>query len=260
MADMNVVVRPLKQKDAGRGIAAFDRQVVDALGLEGGDYAALKSTRDKRTLVRVWPGYPEDDGTGIVRVDDRIRSQLGADVDDTVTVEAADVKPAASVTLAPPEDVTLAEHGRAILADRLSGSPVSENSTVTVEGSVGVADIDHSLPLFVVSSDPDGDVVITNDTDVRISNHSAAHWEQLRTGSVLTRYTMRAAQLLSSSHPTSRVATGLGLVVLLSLAVLGLSFALARATGTPVRVWIQTIGTITIVALSGLTLWYQSTK
>ena len=58
---MKLTVKPLKQKDAGRGLAAIDRAAMEELGLENGDYIVLDSG-DSRAVARVWPGYPEDEG------------------------------------------------------------------------------------------------------------------------------------------------------------------------------------------------------
>ena len=58
---MKLTVKPLKQKDAGRGLAAIDRAAMEELGLENGDYIVMNSG-DSRAVARVWPGYPEDEG------------------------------------------------------------------------------------------------------------------------------------------------------------------------------------------------------
>jgi len=63
---MKLTIKPLKQKDAGRGLAAIDRAAMDELDLENGDYIVIDSG-DSRAVARVWPGYPEDEGQGVVR-------------------------------------------------------------------------------------------------------------------------------------------------------------------------------------------------
>mgnify|MGYP006310211895 CR=1 FL=1 len=42
---MRLTVKPLKQKDAGRGLAAVDRAAMAELGLENGDYVVLEIGR-----------------------------------------------------------------------------------------------------------------------------------------------------------------------------------------------------------------------
>lgn len=97
---MKLTVKPLKQKDAGRGLAAVDRDSMDELALENGDYVVIDGQGDHgRAVARVWPGYPEDDGDGVVRIDGRLRKEADVGIDDQVTVEPADIKPAGGVTV-----------------------------------------------------------------------------------------------------------------------------------------------------------------
>ena len=96
---MKLTVKPLKQKDAGRGLAAIDRAAMADLDLENGDYIVMDNG-DSRAVARVWPGYPEDEGQNVVRIDGRLRQEAGVGIDDRVEVEAADVKPATVIDLA----------------------------------------------------------------------------------------------------------------------------------------------------------------
>ncbi len=72
---MKLTVKPLKQKDAGRGLAAIDRVSMNELDLENGDYIVITGSGDGQAVARVWPGYPEDEGRGIVRIDGRLRQE-----------------------------------------------------------------------------------------------------------------------------------------------------------------------------------------
>ena len=66
-----LTVKPLKQKDAGRGLAAIDRRAMANLGLENGDYIVIEGKNQGRAVARVWPGYPEDEGQQVIRIDGR---------------------------------------------------------------------------------------------------------------------------------------------------------------------------------------------
>ena len=101
---MKLTVKPLKQKDAGRGLAAIDRRAMSEMDLENGDYIVIEG-EGGRTVARVWPGYPEDEGRAVVRIDGRLRKETGAGIDDNVSVEKADVKPATSLTVALPQNL-----------------------------------------------------------------------------------------------------------------------------------------------------------
>jgi len=171
---MRLTVKPLKQKDAGRGLAAIDRLSMDELGLENGDYVLIEGAEDRKAVARVWPGYPEDRGKGIVRVDGRIRKQAGTSVDDRVDVEPADVQPAERVTVALPQNLRIRGDIGPLVRDKLSGRAVAEGQTVPFPLSFGpLSDSGQAVPVKVAQTEPTGTVVITDSTEVVISETPA---------------------------------------------------------------------------------------
>ncbi|WP_265111961.1 CDC48 family AAA ATPase [Halosolutus halophilus] len=177
---MKLTVKPLKQKDAGRGLAAIDRVSMRELDLENGDYIALKGNGDGQAVARVWPGYPEDEGRGIVRIDGRLRQEADVGIDDRVTIEPADVSPAKSVTVALPQNLRIRGDIGPLVRDKLSGQAVTEGQTVPFSLSFGpMASSGQSVPLKIASTSPAGTVVITDSTDIDISETPA---EQVSAG------------------------------------------------------------------------------
>ena len=177
---MRLTVKPLKQKDAGRGLAAIDRASMRELDLENGDYIVISGNGDGQTVARVWPGYPEDEGRGVVRIDGRLRQEAGVGIDDRVTVEAADVKPASAVTVALPQNLRIRGDIGPLVRDKLSGQAVNEGQTVPFSLSFGpMAGSGQSVPLKIAKTSPSGTVVITDSTDIQISETPA---EQISTG------------------------------------------------------------------------------
>ena len=172
---MKLTVKPLKQKDAGRGLAAVDRHAMRELGLENGDYIVIEGNGQGRAVARVWPGYPEDEGQNVVRIDGRLRQEADVGIDDRVTVEKADIKPATSVTVALPQNLRIRGNIGPMIRDKLSGRPVTSGQTVHVSlGFGGLAAVSgQQIPLKVASTDPDGTVVVTEDTEIQISERPA---------------------------------------------------------------------------------------
>ncbi|MFC6725439.1 AAA family ATPase, partial [Halobium palmae] len=176
---MKLTVKPLKQKDAGRGLAAIDRAAADELGLTGGDFIRIEG-RDGTAIARVWPGYPEDDGTGIVRIDGRLRQQANVGIDDKVTVEKAEVKPAQEVVIALPQNLSISGNVGPHIRDKLSGQPVTKGQSVQIPFGFGfMASQSQSVPLKIAKTKPTGTVVINDSTEVQISEKPA---EQIRGG------------------------------------------------------------------------------
>ncbi|ELZ34829.1 ATPase AAA [Halogeometricum pallidum JCM 14848] len=170
---MKLIVKPLKQKDAGRGLAAIDRQAAEELGLEGGDYIRIDGDGGT-TIARVWPGYPEDRGTGVIRIDGRLRQQANVGIDDRVQVEQADVKPAKTVSIALPQNLRIGGNVGTYIRDKLSGQPVTKGQSIQLPLGFGfMTSSNQSVPVRVASTQPQGTVVITDSTEVQISQKPA---------------------------------------------------------------------------------------
>lgn len=177
---MKLTVKPLKQKDAGRGLAAIDREVMSELDLENGDYIVINAS-DGRAVARVWPGYPEDEGNGIIRIDGRLRQEADVGIDDSVDIEKADVKPAKSVTVALPQTLRIRGNVGSLIRDQLSGQAVTKGQTVPISFGLGPLSSmsGQRIPLKIASTSPSGTVVITDSTEMQVSEKPA---EQIMSG------------------------------------------------------------------------------
>ena len=171
---MKLTVKPLKQKDAGRGLAAIDRRAMSEMGLENGDYIVVKGD-EGRTVARVWPGYPEDEGRGVIRIDGRLRKETGTGIDDNVEVEKADVQPATSITVALPQNLRVRGNVGPMIQQNLSGQAVTEGQTVPVSFGLGPLSSmsGQKIPLKVAGTSPAGTVVVTDSTEIEISEQPA---------------------------------------------------------------------------------------
>ncbi len=171
---MKLTVKPLKQKDAGRGLAAIDRQAMAELDLENGDYIVIDGG-ESRAVARVWPGYPEDEGQGVIRIDGRLRQEADVGIDDNVDVEAADVNPAKQVTVALPQNLRIRGNIGPHIRDKLSGQAVTKGQNVPF--SLGLGPLSsrsgQRIPLKIADTDPSGTVVVTDSTEVEISEQPA---------------------------------------------------------------------------------------
>ncbi|MEF8974506.1 MAG: AAA family ATPase, partial [Haloarcula sp.] len=178
---MRLTVKPLKQKDAGRGLAAIDRAAMDELELENGDYIVLEGKQDSRAVARVWPGYPEDEGKGIVRIDGQLRQEANVGIDDHVNIEKADVSPATAVTVALPQNLRVRGNVGPMIRNNLSGQAVTQGQTVPVSFGLGPLSSmsGQKIPLKIAETEPSGTVVVTDSTDIQVSEMPA---EQVHSG------------------------------------------------------------------------------
>ncbi|MFO7925367.1 MAG: CDC48 family AAA ATPase [Halobacteriota archaeon] len=181
---MRLTVKPLKQKDAGRGLAAIDRAAMEELELENGDYIVIDGG-DSRAVARVWPGYPEDQSRGVVRIDGRLRQEADVGIDDKVQIEPADVNPAKQVTVALPQNLRIRGNIGPHIRDKLSGQAVTTGQNVPFSLGLGPlsAQSGQRIPLRIANTDPSGTVVVTDSTEIKISEKPAEQITHAGSGS-----------------------------------------------------------------------------
>jgi transitional endoplasmic reticulum ATPase len=97
--EITLKVIEARPTDVGRGIARIDPAVFSEMGWQAGDVVSIQGK--KKTAALLWPGYPEDTGTGVVRLDGNTRRNAGVSIDDKVPVRIAQASPAESVVFAP---------------------------------------------------------------------------------------------------------------------------------------------------------------
>ena len=95
--DHTLRVAEARARDANRGLVRIDSHLMRELNLASGDVIEISGT--KKTVALVWPGYDEDSGKGLIRMDGYTRNNSGVSIDDQVTVKKITVKPAERVVL-----------------------------------------------------------------------------------------------------------------------------------------------------------------
>lgn len=153
-------VAEAKSKDAGRGIARVDPEVLSALGLTAGDVIQIEGK--KRTVAIVWPGYPEDANRGTIRIDGTIRRNAQASIDEKVAIRKIGVKEAQKITFAPTEPLRIMG-GEEYLNQALEGRAVTRGDVIEINV------MGRRIDLVVISYAPSTDaVIVQRSTEVKI--------------------------------------------------------------------------------------------
>ncbi len=144
-------------RDAGRDIARIDRDIMEKLGILSGD-VILVIGKEKACAI-AGPGYPEDEGQELVRIDGNTRTNARVGIDDKVFVQKSAVLQASRVVLAPTQQVRLVG-GPQYLQRVLEGRPLMKGQRLRVET------VSNPLSFIVVSTQPPGPVVVTRNTSL----------------------------------------------------------------------------------------------
>lgn len=151
-----------KSYDAGRGIARIDPKVAYDMGLQTGDTIGIEGT--KRTAALVWPGYPEDNDSGLIRIDGTVRRNAGVSIDDKVKIRKIHTAPAEKILFSPTQSLKI-QGGEAYLAHNLEGRVITRGDIVelNIMGS--------RVDLVIVSIKPVTDsVIIGSRTVIEVSD------------------------------------------------------------------------------------------
>jgi transitional endoplasmic reticulum ATPase len=115
----------------GRNIVTLDRQSKNLLGVTSGDLVELQGA--KKTAAIIWPARQEDEGLGIIRMDNLIRHNAGISLGEKVAVRRAEFKEAKKVILAPTQEVRIIASGYdRILKKSFIGRPLTKGDNVWI--------------------------------------------------------------------------------------------------------------------------------
>jgi transitional endoplasmic reticulum ATPase len=120
MSQVSLRVAEAQSRDVGRGIARIDPKVSSEIGLSAGDVVEIHGK--KKTVAIYWPGYQEDTGKGIIRIDGYTRNNAGAGIDEKVDMKKVEAKEAKKITIAPTEPLRITggeEYLKQILENRV---------------------------------------------------------------------------------------------------------------------------------------------
>jgi transitional endoplasmic reticulum ATPase len=159
--EVRIRVAEAKQRDAGRGKARIDDEIMRALTIVAGDIISIKG---KRTTAAVaWPAYQEDQDRNIIRMDGLLRKNAGVAINEYVTVEKADANEAKSVVLAPVDmRLNVDRDFKNFVKSRLLEFPLVEGDSILV------VILGNAIPFTVVRFRPRGIVKIVQSTNLQV--------------------------------------------------------------------------------------------
>ncbi|MDD5007132.1 MAG: CDC48 family AAA ATPase [Syntrophorhabdaceae bacterium] len=167
-AIMALKVKEALPRDVGRAIVRIDPEDMKALGLDVGDIIEIEGKR--KTPVKLMPCYVEERGKKLIQMDGITRENAKVGIDEKVKIRKVNHKPAARVTVSPLTLSSLSQKDRDVryIGTLIEGLPVitGDRVRVTLFGS-------RSSDFKVLSTNPDGVVVINPGTQIQIESREA---------------------------------------------------------------------------------------
>ena len=158
-------VHEAKKKDIGRNIARIDLETMEKLNIKVGDVIALVGK--KKTAAIAWPCYPQDSGLGIIRIDSRLITNIGTNIDETIQIRKVNAQSAQNIVLAP-KSVKIKSNPRfeTFVKRKLTNYPVTIDDFIYI--SIGVS---KEITFKVINLKPNGVCMIKPETVLHISEN-----------------------------------------------------------------------------------------
>jgi ATP-dependent 26S proteasome regulatory subunit len=154
-----------RASDVGRGIARVDPAVIKERGWQAGDVISIRGK--KQTAALLWPGYPEDTGTGIIRMDGTLRRNAGVTIDERVPVRIVQAAQAETVVFAPTVPLRITG-GEEYLKRYMEGRVISRGDVIELNV------MGRKIDLVAVRITPPRDALVIGDrTKIEISEKPA---------------------------------------------------------------------------------------
>ncbi|MHA2174817.1 MAG: CDC48 family AAA ATPase [Candidatus Hodarchaeales archaeon] len=154
-------IKEAAPRDVGRGIIRLDPDIAEKMGITAGQ--ALQIIGKRRTAAIYWPGYANDRGTGVARIDGSTRRNAGIGIDDNVELKVIEPKAGVKIQFAPVQNLRI-QGGENHLKHTLIGRVLTKGDFIEIPV------YNQRIVLVVSKISPQADAIIMQDsTSVSIS-------------------------------------------------------------------------------------------
>ena len=167
MNEIILKISEVSQRLVGKGIAVIDPKIVEDNEWETGQI--LEIIGNRKSHVKLWPGAPEDYGTGIIKIDGLTRHNIGSGIGEKISVKKVDAKHAQSIVVSPIEKLS-AEGLQEYMQANYDGHVLTTGDTLIVTTQLG-----GKTQLIVTSTAPASKpVIVTDQTEFKLGNMTKA--------------------------------------------------------------------------------------
>jgi transitional endoplasmic reticulum ATPase len=147
---------------------------MEELGVSADDFVAIEG-ESGTAVARVRPGRAGERQRDVIGIDGQIRKVIGTRIDQIVAVEQVDVEPASELSITFPGGLRISGDLTSYIREKLSNRAVQAGQTVPL--ALGFASMmgrsNRRIPIQIVDTDPNGTVVVTQSTEITITEQSA---------------------------------------------------------------------------------------
>ncbi len=166
MSEIILKIEEIPQQHVGKGRALVDPKIIEDTKWNTGQI--LELTYNKKSHVKLWPGSPEDYGTGLIKIDGMTRHNIGAGIGDKITIKAVEPANAEQIILSPTEKVH-AEGLQEYMMQNYLNHVFTTGDTISIGTQMG-----GKIQFVVTSTKPAKPVIVTEETSFKLGSMTKA--------------------------------------------------------------------------------------
>ena len=156
MSEIILKIDEILQQHVGRGRAIVDPKIIEDQKWNTGQI--LELTYNKKTHVKLWPGAPEEYGTGIIKIDGITRQNIGAAIGDKISLKSVEAVNAEQVILSPTEKIA-AEGLQEYMIYNYLNHVFTTGDSISLNTQMG-----SRVQFVVTNTKPSKPVIVTEET------------------------------------------------------------------------------------------------
>ena len=160
MSEIILKIEESPQQHVGRGRAIVDPKIIEDQKWNTGQI--LELTHNKKTHVKLWPGSPEEYGSGIIKIDGMTRQNIGAGIGDKISLRTVEAVNAEQIILSPTEKIA-AEGLQEYMIYNYLNHVFTTGDSVSLNTQMG-----GRVQFIVTSTKPSKPVLVTENTVFKV--------------------------------------------------------------------------------------------
>ena len=167
MNEILLKIEEIPQQHVGKGRAILDPKIIEETNWNTGQI--LELTYNKKTHVKLWPGSPEEYGTGIIKIDGTTRQNIGAGIGDKISIKSVEASDAEEIVLSPTEKIA-AEGLQEYMNYNYQNHVFTTGDSISLNTQMG-----NKVQFVITSTKPSRPVIVTEKTIFKLGKMTKAH-------------------------------------------------------------------------------------
>ena len=155
-------INEIQQQHIGKGRAIIDPKIIEEQNWSVGQI--LELTYNKKTYVKLWPASPEEYGAGIIKIDGITRQNIGAGLDDKISIKSVEAANAEQITLSPTEKISTDGLQEYMIYNYLN-HVFSNGDSISLNTQMG-----NKVQFVVTNTKPTKPVIVTENTIFKLGS------------------------------------------------------------------------------------------